>query len=80
MTLEMLRAFFGWGALLNLLLLTFIFFVFLLGGDMIYRVHSRWFRISRETAHAILYAAMAGYKLATFLLFGVPYLVLRFFM
>lgn len=78
MTIEMMRAFFGWGALFNLLFLTAVFFLFLLGRDVIYRVHSRWFPIPRETFLAVIYAGMAWYKLATFLFFVIPYCVLRF--
>lgn len=78
MTLETLRAFFGWGALLNLVFLTAVFFLFLCARDVIYRVHGRWFPISRETFHAVIYAGMAWYKLAAFLFFVIPYCVLRF--
>ena len=77
--LEILRAFFGWGALLNLVFLSLIFVFFLLCRNMIYRIHSRWFCISKETFHGILYAAMAWYKLSVFIFFIIPYLVLRFF-
>lgn len=78
MTLEMLCAFFGWGAILNLLFLSLTFFFFMCCRKLIYRIHSRWFEISPETFYGVLYAAMAWYKLSTFLFFVIPYLVLRF--
>ena len=79
MSIETLRTFLGWSALLNLIWLTFLFFVFMLGKEWIYRLHSHWFSLSREAMDSIIYAAMAWYKLATFLFFVMPYLVLRFF-
>lgn len=78
MTFETVRAFFGWGALLNLIFLTLIFLFFISSRNIIYQVHSRWIPIPRETFLTVIYAGMAWYKLATFLLFVIPYCVLRF--
>ena len=61
MSIETLRTFLGWSALLNLVWLTFLFFVFMLGKEWIYRLHSHWFSLSREAMDSILYAAMAWY-------------------
>lgn len=80
MTVEILRTFLGWGAILNLLFLSLTFFFFLCAHKLIYRIHSRWFNISQESFHTVLYAAMAWYKLATFLFFVIPYCALRFCM
>lgn len=80
MSLEQLRAFLGWGAILNLVFLSFVFFFFLAARDLMYRLHGRWFGLSKETLSAILYGMMAWFKLATFLFFIIPYVVLRFFM
>lgn len=78
MSMETLRAFLGWGAVLNLVWLTVLFCLFTLGKDWIYRIHSRWFSIPKETMETVVYAIMGWYKLATFLLFVIPYAVLRF--
>lgn len=80
MSMETLRTFLGWGAVLNLVWLTIIFCLFALGKDWIHRFHSRWFSISKETMTTVVYMLLGWYKLATFLLFVIPYVVLRFFM
>ena len=51
--------------------------MFIVGRDWIYRMHSRWFRISEERFDAIHYAGMAIFKTAIFLFNLVPYLALR---
>ena len=52
------------------------FGVFVLAHEWMYRLHSRWFRLSVETFDAIHYAGMAAYKLAILLLNLVPLLAL----
>jgi len=79
MTIELLRSFLGWAAVCNIAFLSVMFFVFLAGRELIYSLHGRWFSISKETINAILYGAMAFYKLAIFAFFVMPYFALRFF-
>ena len=79
MTVEQLCSFLGWGAVCNIVFLSVMFFVFLAGRELIYRLHGRWFGLSKETINAILYGAMCWYKLVTFAFFVVPYIALRFF-
>ena len=50
---------------------------FAFAHDWMYRLHSRWFRLSVETFDAIHYAGMAAYKLAILLLNLVPLLALH---
>jgi hypothetical protein len=45
--------------------------------DRLYAMHSRWFRLSEETFDGIHYGGMAAYKVATWLLFIMPYIALR---
>jgi hypothetical protein len=52
------------------------FVVFLGFHDALYRLHSRWFRLTREAFDAINYGGMAVFKIGTLLLFGVPWLAL----
>ncbi|MDR2872271.1 MAG: hypothetical protein LBV45_07100 [Xanthomonadaceae bacterium] len=80
MTVELLRSFFCWTAVCKIVFLSVIFFIFLITRNVIHLLHGRWFGISKETINAILYGAMAGYKLAIFAFFVMPYLALRFFM
>ena len=46
--------------------------VFILAHDWVYRLHSRWFKISVETFDALHYAGMAVYKIGIFLLNFAP--------
>ena len=77
MTVEMLRAFFGWCTLLNwgLMLISFMFITLLRGW--IFRMHAKLTGIAEEDVAKSLYLLMAGYKVAIFLFCAVPYLVLR---
>ncbi|MCL1985233.1 MAG: hypothetical protein FWG59_02145 [Betaproteobacteria bacterium] len=79
MTVELLRSILGWGAICNIAFLSVIFCIFLAGRELIYSLHGRWFGITKETINAILYGAMAFYKLAIFAFFVMPYIALRFF-
>ncbi len=78
MTLETLRAFLGWGAILNLVFVSLWFFLFTMAREWIYGLHRRWFDLPRRTFDAIHYAGMAWYKICAWMFFIIPYLVLRF--
>ena len=77
MSLEMIRAALGWCTLINLIVLALWATFFCLGGSWIYGLHSKWFKISRETFDAAHYAGMAFFKVIIFVFNLVPYLVLR---
>ena len=53
MTLIDLRAFLGWGAVINYALLLFWFAFFTQGHDFLYRLHGRWFSLGPERFDAI---------------------------
>jgi len=77
MTVEFVRQVLAWCSLFNLIILMVWFLGFRMAGEGMYRVHSKWFAISKETFDAIHYAGMTFFKL-TFVVFNlVPYLVLR---
>lgn len=76
MTVEMLREFLGWATLINLGLLYLWFFFFAFAHGWMYRLHSRWFKLSVERFDSIHYAGMAVYKIGLFVFNLVPYLVL----
>jgi len=59
---------------IGLLLWWLLFFIF--AHDFIYRMHSRWFKISGETFDAIHYGGMAFYKICIFIFCIVPYITL----
>jgi hypothetical protein len=55
----------------------FVWFgVFVFAHDWLYRVHTRWFKLSRETFDALHYGAMAAYKIGVLLFTLVPLLAL----
>lgn len=62
---------------INYAVLLIWFGAFAFAHDTIYRLHSRWFKLSIETFDAIHYAAMATYKLAIFMLNLAPLLALH---
>jgi hypothetical protein len=66
-----------WCAVINYAVLLVWFAVFLSGHDWLYRMHTRWFRVSPDQFDAVHYGAMAVYKLGILLLNVVPYVALR---
>lgn len=68
----LIRCFLGGVALLTAWFVTFVF-----AGDWVYRVHSIWFQVPRQTFDAIHYAGMACTKIAAVLLFLLPWIAVR---
>lgn len=64
-------------ALIHYLILMLWFAAFTVGHDALYRLHTRWFRITTGHFDAIHYAAMAVYKIGVLLFFLVPGIVLK---
>ncbi len=79
-TLELIRAFLGWAAIFNLILLLIWAGLFIYARDWMINLHSRWFKLAPEVFDAMHYAGMGLYKLAIWMLLVIPYLVLRFCM
>ena len=77
MTVEMLRAFFGWCTLLNWGLMIIVFMFMVLGRSWVFRMHAKIFGTTEEEVSKAIYLVMAGYKTAIFLFCVVPYLALR---
>ncbi len=76
MQIEMVRAFFGWCTIINGVFVLFSFLMCAIASDWIYRVHSKWFPISREAFTLTLYCFIGGMKLIFFMLNLVPYVAL----
>ena len=51
--------------------------VLVFARDFIFRVHTRWFKISEERFDEIHYTMMGYYKLVVFVFNLIPYLALR---
>ncbi|MCF7958288.1 MAG: hypothetical protein K9M57_07570 [Phycisphaerae bacterium] len=76
MNIESLTTFFMWCFVINGGLLIFWVIMLLAAGDFIYRMHSQWFPMPRETFNVIMYAFLGLFKIF-FLFFNlVPYLAL----
>lgn len=70
--LEVLRRILIWSVAVNYLILLIWFAAFAFAHDRIYRLHTRWFRLSREQFDALNYGAMAAYKIGVLLLNVAP--------
>lgn len=77
MTVELVQAILGWSALLNMGILIWWFLFLSLAHDWTYKMHSRFYVVSRENFDNIHYAGMLIFKLLIFIFFIVPYVVLR---
>ena len=75
MDIQTLISFFMWCTIINGGMMIVAGLMFLTIPEFIYRIHSRWIDISRETFNAVMYATLAFFK-AIFILFNlVPWLV-----
>ena len=77
MTIQVLREFFRWCLVINIGLLLWWFLFMTLAHDWVYRMHTKWFKLSMETFDTIHYAGMAFFKIAIFVFNLVPYLALH---
>jgi len=76
MDIQTLTAFFMWCTILNGSLLVFWSIMCKLAPDLVYRMQSRWFPVSRETFNVVLYSFLGLFKIV-FLVFNVvPYVAL----
>ena len=76
MNLDTLREVLLWSLAINYGVLLIWFAAFTLAHDRLYRLHSRWFAVSRETFDALHYGGMAVYKIGTLLLNLAPLIAL----
>lgn len=65
-----------WSLIVNYGILLVWFVMFSLAHDAVYRLHTRWFRLSRETFDALNYGGMAVYKIGVLLFNVAPLLAL----
>ncbi len=76
MDFDHVRHVLGWCALTNFGVLAVWFLVFITAHDWIYSFHAKWFQVPVEDFDRVCYLLMGMYKLATVLLYLVPYLVM----
>ena len=77
MDIEMLTRFFMWCTILNMGLLMFSFLILAFAGDFVYRTHSKWFPMPRETFNVVLYSFIGMYKIIVIVFNAVPWAVLK---
>lgn len=68
--------FFKITSILGIGLLLFSFFIFLLLKDMIYKIHLKFFNISKERMEEIFYLIYGIFKVLIFIAFIIPYIAL----
>lgn len=76
MTINEVRNVLLWCVGLNYLILFVWAGVFVFAHDWMFRMHSRWFKLSVETFDGINYAGLAFYKVGIILLNLVPLVAL----
>ncbi|PRC92199.1 DUF6868 family protein [Solimicrobium silvestre] len=67
-----------WCVAINYAVLFIWFGVLILAHDLLYRLHTRWFKLSVETFDSIHYAGLAIYKIGIILFNLVPLIALYF--
>jgi len=72
MTVTTLRDVLIWSLVFNYVILLVWFAALTYAHDWVYRLHSRWFALSRESFDAIHYGGMAVYKIGVLLLNLAP--------
>jgi hypothetical protein len=77
MELEMIRKFFAWCSVINMALLLWWSMWMLFAHDWVYRIHSKWFKMSVEKFDAIHYGGIGIFKIGVFMFNLVPYFALR---
>jgi hypothetical protein len=75
-TLELMREFLLWCAVINIVFLLVSFVMIILAKDLIYRIHGTWFKLTPEQFDRMWYGLLGTYKLGVFLFNIVPWLAL----
>jgi len=67
-----------WCTILNVafLVLSFLVVAFGFGSDFVYRMHSKWFPMPRETFNVVIYSFIGVYKIFVFVFNIVPWIAL----
>ena len=76
MDLTTLTSFFMWCTILNVGLLILWALIWLTMPDLVYRIHTRWFDISRQNFELVFYCFMGVFKVFFLIFCLVPWLAL----
>jgi hypothetical protein len=77
MSIVELREFFGWCSVVNIALMFIWFAEIVFMRKWIYKLHSRWFKLTDEQFAAMHYGLLSFFKLCVILFNIVPYFALR---
>ena len=76
MTIEMMRAVLGWCSIINIGLLLWWSLFLIFAHDWVYRIHSKWFKLSPATFDTIHYAGIIFLKIIVLVFSVIPYFAL----
>ena len=76
MDIQTLTSFFMWCTILNVGLLVLSWLLCVCAGDWAWRIHNKWFSISRETFNVAIYSFLGLYKVLVIVFNVIPYVAL----
>ena len=76
MDIPSIRAFFMWCTIIDVGFLILTILICAGAGDWIYRMHSRWFPLSKEAFNTVIYSWIGLLKIFIIIFNLVPYLAL----
>ncbi len=76
MDINTLRSFFMWCTIINGALLILSSLILVCAGDLVFRLHGKWFPMPRDTFNALIYGLLGFYKVVVISLNLVPYVAL----
>lgn len=77
MTTELVLGVLGWCTVINFGILLFWWLCLMLAHDWVYRLHSKWFKLSVERFDEIHYSGITFFKICIFIFNLAPYFALR---
>ncbi len=77
MDMETLTRFLMWCSIINGGLLVFSFLMIACAGDLVYRMHTRFLPMSRETFNVVIYSIIGGCKILWGIFNLVPFIALK---
>ncbi len=75
-TMTVMKDFFMWCSIFNGAIFVLWTMVILYAPDWVYSIHSKWFKLSRESFDTVIYAMMGLYKLTWIFFNLIPFVVL----
>jgi hypothetical protein len=76
MDIALLKSFLMWCTIIDAGLLILSFLVCACAGGLVYKVHSKWYPMPRETFNVAIYSLLGVFKVLFIVLNVVPYVAL----